>query len=372
VYYGRETFGELAKRCERMNRTSRLLYLHGTMGTGKSHVMAACAAYLVANGKTVVFLPDCRLLAPSPHYIIRNALLLAFADSPRILPNIYSIKSDDDLRKFCKGIASKVTIHFLIDQVNALDAPDPALDRLSSRQKEHTRDLLDDITISHIKIQSGSGNYGHGLGDMRRQSSEGLMQFCGGLSSMEMAAWWDEESCGARWRDLLGEDGQRQIESTTGCLPIFLNLVSTTSPGSLGIAEPLSPAISEQAEEVTDSGAPIGEREDAEQLPVIGDSSLEGASTGDTGNEPGEPLIAIAGPSSVKNPLFMTKNTDGELMTGDQAPHAEDLEVIGCDPVTALLDSIKNSPMTKQVSEMVLLYSAIMWDRVKGTSSEEL
>lgn len=234
-YYGREAFLALAAKGNRMNTTTRRkLYLHGTMGTGKSHVMAAYAVYLVANQKRVVFIPDCRLLAVIPTRTLRNALLLAFADlKGSIIQDIEAIRTASNLKDFCDRIAARYTIYFLIDQVNALDPSEPTEDRLSVHQKEETRALLDWITVSHIKIQSGSGNYGHGLGDMLRQSSEDLLSFSGGLTAKEMASWWASDDDGLYCGENIGKAGREHIEAVTGRLPMLLNLLREIEHGDL-------------------------------------------------------------------------------------------------------------------------------------------
>ena len=90
------------------------------------------------------------------------------------------------MKRFCDDLAGKVPIYFLIDQVNALDPTDQTGDRISNVQKEAVRNLLDWITTGHIKIQSGTGNYGHGRGDMVREASEEMMSFYGGLDDVSL------------------------------------------------------------------------------------------------------------------------------------------------------------------------------------------
>lgn len=237
-YYGREAFEQLARMGGLMNTsTNRKLYLHGTMGTGKSHILAAYAAYLVANDKRVVFLADCRMVAMRPRHTIRNALLLAFSDLPNILEKITAIKTDDELETFCDNIAKGHTIYWLIDQVNALDPADPMEDRIPNSQKERTRIILDSITTNHIKIQSGSGNYGHGLGDMLRESSEDLMPFSGGFKQMELKKWWASSEFGSKWSGLIGAEGKAEIEAFTGSSPMLLAVVSKANPDKVPRAE---------------------------------------------------------------------------------------------------------------------------------------
>jgi hypothetical protein len=185
VYFGRKKFAILAGKGDAMNTTTKQnLYQYGTMGSGKSHIMAAYAVYLVAKGERVIFIPDCRPLAVHPLPALRKSLSLAFADHFPTLLRINKIDSLDLLRKFFDDMAGITTIYFLIDQVNALDASDPTSDRISDKQKEVARNLLDWISAGHIKIQSGTGNYQHGQGDMVREATEEKMPFYGGLDKV--------------------------------------------------------------------------------------------------------------------------------------------------------------------------------------------
>src|SRR6266550_4558324 len=60
-YMGRSQFHELQQRIENKNFLdgSETLYLYGTSGSGKSHLLAALVYYLVREGKHVFYIPDC-------------------------------------------------------------------------------------------------------------------------------------------------------------------------------------------------------------------------------------------------------------------------------------------------------------------------
>lgn len=80
-FYGREKFGELYQEVMAMDRKGkRRLYLHGTIGAGKSHILAALACFLRRQGKRVVYLPDCSVLVHSPVKGIKLGLIMAFSD----------------------------------------------------------------------------------------------------------------------------------------------------------------------------------------------------------------------------------------------------------------------------------------------------
>lgn len=89
-----------------------LLYLHGTLGAGKSHVVAALVCYLVRNKHRVVFLADCRPLAKALVRGIKSALYLAFTDKPHVISRIAKIRVGKDIEDFCNEIADSETICF--------------------------------------------------------------------------------------------------------------------------------------------------------------------------------------------------------------------------------------------------------------------
>jgi hypothetical protein len=77
-YVGREKFTELVDATDALETTHWRGYLfYGTIGYGKSHMLAALAYYLISAGKRIVYIPDCRECAWSPVDYLRAAMLLA-------------------------------------------------------------------------------------------------------------------------------------------------------------------------------------------------------------------------------------------------------------------------------------------------------
>jgi hypothetical protein len=58
----------------------RRIYIHGMIGYGKSHILAALACSLAHEGCHLVFLPECREMLQSPVTYLKTALLCGFAD----------------------------------------------------------------------------------------------------------------------------------------------------------------------------------------------------------------------------------------------------------------------------------------------------
>ena len=63
-YMGRSKFRELQKRVENENflDAHESLYLYGTSGSGKSHLLAALVYRLISEGKRIFYIPDCSIL----------------------------------------------------------------------------------------------------------------------------------------------------------------------------------------------------------------------------------------------------------------------------------------------------------------------
>ena len=78
-YMGREKFKELLKKVEELKQNPHVgLWLYGTIGYGKSHLLAALVCHLVSRGDVVFYVPDCRILARHPLRYLKAAMLLAW------------------------------------------------------------------------------------------------------------------------------------------------------------------------------------------------------------------------------------------------------------------------------------------------------
>jgi hypothetical protein len=58
-----------------MTNVRRAIYVYGTRGYGKSHMLAALACLLVRQGERVVYLPDCFAMLHDPLEYLQLALL---------------------------------------------------------------------------------------------------------------------------------------------------------------------------------------------------------------------------------------------------------------------------------------------------------
>ncbi|KAF8458180.1 hypothetical protein BGX38DRAFT_651101 [Terfezia claveryi] len=90
-FRGRQTFSTLYQAFQKMNLTqNRRLHFHGSLGAGKSYLIAAMVCLLKKEGRTVVYLPDCYelLLSEPPSLYVVNALCLTFHSDPNLRSDI--------------------------------------------------------------------------------------------------------------------------------------------------------------------------------------------------------------------------------------------------------------------------------------------
>src|SRR5438045_6835239 len=120
-YSGREDFVELVNKFQelRNNPHSNHLWVYGTKGYGKSHLLAAFVCYLTAQGERVVYIPDCReFMDDSPVKNFRAAMLFAWADDPTIRGKIITLDSMGEILRFFENYNGRVI--FIFDQMTAL------------------------------------------------------------------------------------------------------------------------------------------------------------------------------------------------------------------------------------------------------------
>lgn len=179
VYFGRSTFRTLFETVKRMNViTNRRIYLHGLLGAGKSHLVAALVVAVKKEPGLnffVCYIPDCyELVMGNASEFIARALCSAFCSEPeeeggfrtemaKLLEDLGSLTvemQELSLRAFCSRVAyCKKTILFIIDQANALD-DDAEGDRVPNAKKAQLRVLLDEISHQHLKVESSTAlNY---------------------------------------------------------------------------------------------------------------------------------------------------------------------------------------------------------------------
>ena len=184
-FYGREKFREVYLAVKSMGyQQTRMYFFHGTLGAGKSHLLAAPTCLLIREGAKVVYLPDCRALLRNSLEYLRTALRLTFDEDEDASEALDDAKTIEELEEFCTDAASEFRLLFIIDQANALDPEDEAADRLSLIAKRGARTLIDKITSGHLKFASSGGNYQHTWHDMYRETGEKRLRLYGGLTDV--------------------------------------------------------------------------------------------------------------------------------------------------------------------------------------------
>lgn len=128
-YEGRHEMKKRVKEIKDNLAEGRHLLWHGTVGYGKSHLLAVVACHLLADDYHVVYIPDCSKLKSDNlvFHALRNALFVAFSDNMGILRQIdrqQDLKNLIDwcIRRECIHPSRDSKIVFLLDQAHPLIA----------------------------------------------------------------------------------------------------------------------------------------------------------------------------------------------------------------------------------------------------------
>jgi len=170
-YMGRTPFRELQQRTQNVNflKGSESLYLYGTSGLGKSHLLAALAYNLVREGSRVFYIPDCSTLLLEPAKTMWTALNFALYDSA-VLGTIGNPRDVEELIELMSGHSD---LYIIVDQVNALDI---VADNDSRKAKKvQALNWLDALRFNHRYVFSASANEASNREADRKQS--GLLVF---------------------------------------------------------------------------------------------------------------------------------------------------------------------------------------------------
>jgi hypothetical protein len=180
-YMGRSKFTKLNDYTKRSTfvRGKEDLYLYGSSGSGKSHILAAMVCQLIREGKRVVYIPDCRDLIKHPDETIRIALCCAFYDDSTSLETIESAHDVEGLLDFFGTHGDR---YLIVDQLNALESSsnnDP-----SKRAKEEAVTLLGKMSFNHRYIYSASANEQSNRDVDLKQAPITVIPFLGGMNEV--------------------------------------------------------------------------------------------------------------------------------------------------------------------------------------------
>lgn len=186
-YMGREAFQRVDKQVSslKLGDGYTRLYIEGTMGYGKSHILAALACMLYRQGKRVVFIPDCRAMLRDPLPYIKSALLCAFAD-PLLVEKRNQIRActtKEQIYSFFHRLDGP-TPYFIVDQINAFELSDVNTDLISDQQKKTYNSFIVALATGSFYITGASANYQTSKYMEQKQTGDLKMSLTGGMSKV--------------------------------------------------------------------------------------------------------------------------------------------------------------------------------------------
>ncbi len=184
LYIGRKAFDEVLKIINefRFGRGFMKCYIYGTMGYGKSYILATIVCFLFRTGKRVVYLPDCRGLAMDTVDYVKSALYLAYENNSDKISEINDCETLDEIVKFCKGESEP--LYIVVDQLNALDNHNDT--EIKEADKDRIKDVLNRMTASHYYIKSSSANNISALRLKLKQTNEKKIELYGGFDEVRL------------------------------------------------------------------------------------------------------------------------------------------------------------------------------------------
>jgi hypothetical protein len=181
-YMGREKFAKLVEDFEMVQESPKYtaLWVYGTKGYGKSHLLAIFVCYLVAQGKKVIYIPDCRECAKYPVLYFQVAMLFTWANDENKQREIMTL---GNMKKISEFLKRHIDVIFVIDQMNGLEML-RGEDGETKNGNGKLRKWLKRFTALHKAVLSTSAN-NHSFHLMdTKQISEATMRVYGGLTKV--------------------------------------------------------------------------------------------------------------------------------------------------------------------------------------------
>ncbi|PKC55633.1 hypothetical protein RhiirA1_113727 [Rhizophagus irregularis] len=182
-YIGRKAFDDVLKIIKEFVFGDGYMkcFIYGTIGYGKSHILATIVWFLLRTGKRVVYLPDFHELAIDPVDYVKSALYLAYENNNYKINKIYTCKTLNEIEKFCKEESEP--LYIVVGQMNFLD----------SHNSTEIIEFLNRIARNHFYIKSSSANNRSVLCLKFlkvKQTNEKRIELYGGFDKDEMSQWW--------------------------------------------------------------------------------------------------------------------------------------------------------------------------------------
>ncbi|KAF8211867.1 hypothetical protein K438DRAFT_1957671 [Mycena galopus ATCC 62051] len=201
-HMGRPIFSAIMSEVQRLdaNRQAPIpVALVGTSGSGKTHLLSALASFLFAQGKRVVFLPECWLIEDDTLFWLKLAFALPFADLPHVLEKILQFRTIDEFIEFTRDC--REDIYFLVDGFDQLHDLKSVICALTSRHFHiYTTYALDTSPPTSRKVS--------------------WIRIPSGLSSVEFAEWTRHNESQLPWNL-----NKVFMEYHTGAVPSLLRLL---------------------------------------------------------------------------------------------------------------------------------------------------
>jgi hypothetical protein len=177
-YVGRVLFRKLLEvlKTVRESKSLSVLWLYGTQGYGKSHLLAVLVCYLAAQDERVVYIPDCREWLRSPVGYIKKAMLFAWADDIATQEEIEKLTTETEITTF---FDCKANVLVVADQLNALTESGCTPEEAKERKDLHR--WLMRFSYEHTAVFSSSANYKEFLDKSKAQTSYRVIPAYGGL-----------------------------------------------------------------------------------------------------------------------------------------------------------------------------------------------
>ena len=203
LYLGRTRFKELFQTLNEVRNSGNhsTLWLYGTQGYGKSHMLAALVCYLAARGERVIYIPTCQTLLQDPVSYVRAAMLFTWADDDVATSEIINLNDQEEITAFLR---SQTNVIFVIDQMNALKID-------SSTEEIKGQNIFDWImrfTFGKKSVFSCSANYSTYLERSNKENQDRVLRVYGGLSRVSSFIF-------LIWRLLTRLDGNGSVVETT-------------------------------------------------------------------------------------------------------------------------------------------------------------
>ncbi|KAF3927795.1 hypothetical protein ABW20_dc0101035 [Dactylellina cionopaga] len=216
-------------------------HIDGSLGWGKSHILAALVCVLLKNRIKVIYLPHYSDYIHVGIDYLKDAIYLTYAQEEEKLQQVAAAHSFAKIKEFLNSEKERgERIVFIIDGVDNFDVTDSNENFVTGKTKVNLKEALYKIACQHIFIRSASANV-QSLQHAQKEQTyiygmEGGVFYFGGLSKIEASAWWRHAQDDGLLPDLLVIGGSKEeqvetrlrreeIEYLTGSNFFLLNVV---------------------------------------------------------------------------------------------------------------------------------------------------